>query len=542
MRIRIPFIVLSVVLTVVSCSKSGTDGPDKKDTDNSKVYEEVTFNSDRKTIRKNPLCGWVMYAPLVDDPDKLWKTYDSFHSSAGEIKVSDYATVLYIRGPWSDFEPEEGVYIWDKGVNTPKAQSLRKLTEGAAERGMKLAFTLTTDSRDKHQFCTPEYVRNKIIEKYGSDTVGGFWTKTGSMDVWSPYPDNPVFQECYERFIKAMAKEYNDPSRVEFISGLGMGKWGEYHTCVYSTGDETPREAVFDWVTDLYVNAFDRIPVFTNYHKNVGSTKGSGSKDPLSAVLLNRAIEKGFSMRHDAFGMKADYGYGTWERNFIANWRFKVPVLGEGGWVQGQHDFSSDYPDVRSLREGEFAEMQGAYVNMMDLRYSENIEKGETYSWFNDAFDLVRQFSEEGCYKVLPDKVTFPVKIVNGKTYTLRHRWVNVGHAYCPTNIKQYKDRFAVAFAILDRNTGKVVKTAGGYALYYDDNAHLHDLTGGRLSYEMSFSPEGIPAGDYDFAVGVVDKYLSNEKSGDFKIGIYLSAAGEYTDGGWLKIKQISVQ
>lgn len=186
--------------------------------------------------------------------------------------------------------------------------------------------------------------------------------------------------------------------------------------------------------------------------------------------------------------------------------------------------------------------MQGAYVNMMDLRYSENIEKGETYSWFNDAFDLVRQFSEEGCYKVLPDKVTFPVKIVNGKTYTLRHRWVNVGHAYCPTNIKQYKDRFAVAFAILDRNTGKVVKTAGGYALYYDDNAHLHDLTGGRLSYEMSFSPEGIPVGDYDFAVGVVDKYLSNEKSGDFKIGIYLSAAGEYTDGGWLKIKQISVQ
>lgn len=542
MRIRIPFIVLSAVLTVVSCSKSGTDGPDKKDTDNSKVYEEVTFNSDRKTIRKNPLCGWVMYAPLVDDPDKLWKTYDSFHSSAGEVKVSDYATVLYIRGPWSDFEPEEGVYIWDKGVNTPKAQSLRKLAEGAAERGMKLAFTLTTDSRDKHQFCTPEYVRNKVIEKYGSDTAGGFWTKTGSMDVWSPYPDNPVFQECYERFIKAMAKEYNDPSRVEFISGLGMGKWGEYHTCVYSTGDETPREAVFDWVTDLYVNAFDKIPVFTNYHKNVGSTKGSGSKDPLSAVLLNRAIEKGFSMRHDAFGMKADYGYGTWERNFIANWRFKVPVLGEGGWVQGQHDFSSDYPDVRSLREGEFAEMQGAYVNMMDLRYSENIEKGETYSWFNDAFDLVRQFSEEGCYKVLPDKVTFPVKIVNGKTYTLRHRWVNVGHAYCPTNIKQYKDRFAVAFAILDRNTGKVVKTAGGYALYYDGNAHLHDLTGGRLSYEMSFSPEGIPAGDYDFAVGVVDKYLSNEKSGDFKIGIYLSAAGEYTDGGWLKIKQISVQ
>jgi hypothetical protein len=99
-----------------------------------------------------------------------------------------------------------------------------------------------------------------------------------------------------------------------------------------------------------------------------------------------------------------------------------------------------------------------------------------------------------------------------------------------------------VAFVLLDRSTGEVVKTSGGYALYYDPNAHLHDLTGGRVSYEMSFSPKGVPAGEYDLAVGVVDKYLSNEASGDINPGIFLSAEGEYTDDGWLKIAKVTVQ
>ncbi len=43
---------------------------------------------------------------------------------------------------------------------------------------------------------------------------------------WSPYSDDPVFQKYYTKFVKALAKDFNDPSKVEFIDGFGLGKWG----------------------------------------------------------------------------------------------------------------------------------------------------------------------------------------------------------------------------------------------------------------------------------------------------------------------------
>ncbi len=548
--------VLACSLVLLSCAKVGSD--DSKSLPESDIPDgnvKVAVQADRKTMLRNPLSGWVIYAPLMEDVDDFWNKYDHFNSSAGEVKVSDYATVLYLRGSWTDFNPEKDVYLWDDDIDVmkyPKAVSLRKLEEGASERGLKLAFTLKTDSRDANSFCTPEYVRQEMIAAHGgnpdkpledyyvnSDKTGQVHTDLGFFVFslgsqpryyWSPYPDDPVFQKWYEVFIKALAAEYNDPDRTMFISGLGMGLWGEYHTCIYSTLDETPRQSVFEWVTDLYVNAFDKIPVVTNYHKLVGSTKGSGGADPLTPVLLESAIAKGFCMRHDAFGMKQGYGYGDWEREFIANWTNKVPVLGEGGWVQGSHDYSCDYPDVRSLREGEFNEMHGAHCCMMDLRYSANISNGETYSWFNDAFDLVTRFIEEGCYRVYPDELSYPEICEKGNTYIIQHRWLNLGHSYCPTNIRQYKDRFKVSFALLDKKTGTPVH------IFQDEQAHPHDWVGGRKAYDFKIEIPDISSGQYEWGVGITDAACGD------KIGIRLGAKGRYNDAGWLILGNVEVK
>lgn len=556
MKFRTALMILSAMMAV-SCSQKPFD--DNNDDGNGESIHgnvEVSIQADRKTMLRNPLSGWVIYAPIMDDVESFWDKYDHLHSADGEVKVSDYATVLYLRGSWTDFNPEKDVYLWDDDIDVlkyPKAVSFRKLEEGAKKRGLKLAFTLKTDSRDANSFCTPEYVRQEMVAAHGGDPdkpiedyypansekkgqvhtdLGFFVFSLGSQPryYWSPYPDDPVFQKWYEVFIRALAAEYNDLDKTMFISGLGMGLWGEYHTCIYSTLDETPRQPVFEWVTDLYVNAFNKIPVVTNYHKLVGSTKGSGGADPLTPILLESAIAKGFSMRHDAFGMKQGYGYGDWERKFIANWTNKVPVLGEGGWVQGSHDFSVDYGSVRELREGEFNEMHGAYCTMMDLRYSANVETSETYSWFNDAFDLVKRFIEEGTYRVYPDKVSFPEECVKGETVTIRHRWLNLGHAYCPTNIKQFKDRFKVAFALLDPVSGEPLK------VFYDENAHPHEWIGGRTSYDFEFAVTDVPSGKYEWGVGIVDAGLSD------KIAIHLGAKGNFTESGWLEFGSVIVR
>ena len=43
----------------------------------------------------------------------------------------------------------------------------------------------------------------------------------------------------------------------------------------------------------------------------------------------------------------------------------------------------------------------------------------------------------------------------NGKQIEIAHRWKNFGWGYCPTNIPQWKNKYKVAFALLDTKNDK---------------------------------------------------------------------------------------
>lgn len=144
--------------------------------------------------------------------------------------------------------------------------------------------------------------------------------------------------------------------------------------------DPKNREAVFNWITDLYVKHFTKVPLVINYHRWMGAGKdwaGEENFDPDSKRLLDSACEKGFSLRHDAFGMR-EY-YGQWERNYVKPWIMKRPVLLEGGWIVSKHPYHNDpsgYKTAKDVRIGEFEDGQEAHVNMMDFRVGD-----ETMSW-----------------------------------------------------------------------------------------------------------------------------------------------------------------
>lgn len=190
----------------------------------------VTIQPDSLRILHNPLTGWVLYASMGVDAADFWAQYDHMYipELGHNVSVTDYAHTLYIRASWTDFNPQEDVYGWKIDSN------LRAYIEGAYQRNMRLAFRVVVDSRDKRTEFTPQFVKDAGAK--------GFMNK----GKWSPYSDDSVFQKYYTKFVKALAKDFNDPSKVEFIDGFGLGKWGEYHTMIYSTGDDTPKKAVFD--------------------------------------------------------------------------------------------------------------------------------------------------------------------------------------------------------------------------------------------------------------------------------------------------------
>ncbi len=484
----------------------------------------TTFSADLSYTSRNPLQGWVIYAGLGDGlADNFWSQYDKMQSSEGTVKVSDYATTLFIRAAWTYFNPEEDVYAWQPTCNTKPAQRLRMLMEGAKTRNLRLAFSFITDSRDKHDNFTPQYVRDAGAK--------GFESTTGSFQVWSPYPDDPVFQQKYEKFLTAFAETFNDPDLVQFISGTGLGKWGEGHSVKYSTGNTNPRAAVFDWITSLNARLFTRVPIIINYHRWILSNKewDGTNYDPNSSKLLDEAVEKGFSLRHDAFGMKTYYS--TWEKQYVARHIFERPVLAEGGWVKSSHGNSpmkqDGYKDYADVRLGEFTQASEAHVNMMDLRYNSDISVGETYSWFNDAFPLVRRFIQEGGYHLYPKTVTTPGQ-VEGNTATVSSLWANTGWGYCPTNIPQWNQKYKVAYALLRGDEA--------IATFVDYDSDLSKLTKDNdqpSSKEISL--EGVPAGIYTWAIGLVDITKDNI------IGLDVSVANDLKMSGWVRLNTITV-
>lgn len=517
----------------------GTSCSDKDDLDATGYSWNVTGNKivnikpERSKFLRNPLQGWNIYTGIGSGMmDNFWDIYDNFDSSEGKVKVSDYGTTLYIRGAWSDFNPEEGVYIWQDGVNTEPAKRFRMLVNGAKERNLKLAFTFVVDSRDKHYNFTPDYVREAGCK--------GYVTTTGSVQVWSPYPDAPIFQEKYAKFLQDFAAKYNDPDITNYVSGFGLGKWGETHTLKYwavdnkeKTEKETKYE-VFEWITDLMAKTFTKVPIFINYHRCLlSSSSFDGANLDDTADLIDRAVKKGFSLRHDAFGMKQYYK--DWERGIATTYRYQCPFIMEGGWVKSSHGSSikgDGYADYAEVRKGEFDEGKGANVNMMDFRFSSSPQTGETHSWFNSAFKLVKEFIADGGYRLYPDKVSLPENASSNGKVVLTHRWSNLGWGYCPTNLPQWNQKYKVAFALLDKTTEKSVK------VFVDPNPEISDwVQGTPHTYKTELTLSDVTPGQYEWAVGIVDTTKDNA------IGIIISARDEYqTEDGWVKLSDVTIK
>ena len=481
----------------------------------------VKITPDKKTVLRNPLNGWVIYMGRGWD-ENFWTTegYDnvSVPELADPVKVSDYASTCYIRTSWSSLEPEEGKYIW----KDPTAR-LTRLIKSVFDRGMRLSFRIVVDGRDQG-LNTPQYVFDAGANWYKDP---GPTNEQTALARKSPYPDDPVFQAKYTKFIEALAQEFNDPDKLDFIDAYGLGKWGEAHTMIYA--DYSKRKQVFEWITSLYARCFTKVPLVINYHRLIGAnnTSGWGAVDPDTEGLLQSAINKGYSLRHDAFGMTGYYQ--DWEKQFAARWNYKRPIVMEGGWIVTQHrywiDPSNKYREghPEDVRQGEFDASEEARVNMMDFRAG-----SETMSWFK-CFGLIQRFVTEGGYRLYPDMVSLPKEVKSGQKVTVVHRWNNMGWGYCPTNIPQWNQRYKVAFALLDdKNEVKKV--------FVDTQTDLSTwLKNKPTTYNFDLTLKGVSVGAYKWAVGLVDTTKDNA------IGLQMAVKNNLLESGWVKLLDVKV-
>lgn len=479
----------------------------------------VTFAPDTTRVLRNPLQGWVMYLGRNFD-ENFWEErgYDHMHAAGLDepVRVSDYATCAYIRTSWVSFEPEEGKYAW----LDPDSRIMR-LIRSVRDRGLRMAFRIVVDGRDQGQ-NTPQYVFDAGAQGYYDPKAPG--------QNRSPYPDDPVFQEKYAKFLRAFASYFDDPEKVEFIDAYSLGKWGESHSMIYR--DNANKEAVYDWITGLATECFRRVPILIHYHRLLGDPDedGWGAAPEESARLIEQAIDRGFSLRHDAFGMTGYYQ--DWEKDFARKWNFRRPIILEGGWITGAHhrywrDPSGKYREghAEDVRLGEYEAGKEARVNMMDFRIND-----ETRSWFEDAFPLVKRFVAEGGYRLYPASVTVPVRARRGEPVAVSAEWRNLGFGYCPTNIPQWNQKYKVGVALLDAD-GRAVKVA------VDASSDLSKwLREAPARTSTGISLADVPAGRYTWAVGLVD--LTRQCTPGLEMAVDASLMRD----GWLPVAPVEIK
>ena len=202
----------------------------------------------------------------------------------------------------------------------------------------------------------------------------------------------------------------------------------------------------------------------------------------------------------------------------------------EGGYIVSSHSYWDDPAGYRKdhpedVREGEFQASMEAKVNMMDFRVG-----GETKSWFENSFSLVKRFNAEGGYRLYPTQVSVPSSGTFSSRVTLGHSWVNLGWGYCPVNIRQWNYKYKVAFALLD-SKGEPVK------VFVDEQTDLSQwLKGEVTSYTFDVDIKGVAVGAYTWGVGIVDT------TDDNRIGIRAAAASSrMTDTGWVRAGTFTV-
>ncbi len=475
--------------TLSACAKS----PDSfKKTESEPELKILEPKPNKTSLIKNPLMGWGIYSDAYNPNPSFWKEFDA-------LQIKKYATHLYIRWPWSAFEPSKGQYAWD---NDP---FLIELINGAKERGLKLAFRVYVDSRDYNSCSTPSYV----IDAGAKGIIG-------NTNQWSPYPDDNIFQSNYAEFVKAFAKRFDNADSVDFVDGFGLGLWGEGHSMILQ--DDENYDQMYKWIVNLYSETFKNVLVAINYHAEI-------KKDRLDWAYN----EKDYILRHDAFGM--GYYYLNFERDMVKSHFPKRPVIAESGWWHNgtnhwQHDDPANYKTWRDVWAQTLKDALEGRANILDLR---NIS--EATSWIQTAPDLVQKFIEEGGYRLYPSKITLPKEIKSDTSFEIQHEWQNLGVGVCPNNLKQWNYKYQIAFAFLNPNTGDIAK------LIIDEHADPADwLKGVAKNYTLKVKENNIPAGQYKLALGIIDRTKGNIPA------LNIALAGSPNKNGWWEMADVSVK
>ena len=506
-------------------------------------YPSTVYPVDNHKALVNPGMGWMGYyfnggvkyfAAGIDNKGALTKTCNADWSnciiSTDTSKFSKTAenyianeipavSIIYMRLPWGELEPEENKFHWD---------IIDIQMDRWEHQGKKIALVIEnsgTFDPDPVVYATPKWVFDKGAK------CNRFDPKLRRLDIngsnCEPDFSDKIYLEKLRNFVTAFAKKYDGNPNIALIDMSAFGVYGECHTASstkLSYTEDTVKENL-----DVYFDNFKKTPLVFDHmcadHERDMTPDKNGN---LTGHVLKRdydivkyAREKGALFRDNSIMVDKRLSRIFYDQKMADDFYLTKPVILEPQNYIAPNPLpspttplpfeapSNSTPNGWWHPESLYDAVEAYHASYVGLDWypTSSFFENPSSNWFAVS-PLPNETANRTGLMGLVDK------IAQRMGYRLQFTMVSWPKRILPD------DPFTVQFSI--RNNGVAPCYQGGFAsIGFFDNKSTLVASGTETSFNVKDLPVGpidtaalhsgsvavkLPAGEYTVAVAMVDE------------------------------------
>ncbi len=431
-------------------------------------------NPGKNTVRPERIDD-VLY-----NPGKGITTANSFD---GDVEGYPKSRIAYWRFYWSEIEPENGEYRWDK---------IDEVIEKASSRGQRVALGVMPANGS-----APEWYR-----ELGAAGFEYMPERGGDMS-WMPDHNDPLYLQYMGRLVKEMGDRYDGNPDIDHIDMRSLGHWGEWH---FAFIDPRPvvEPGIRKALVDIYLDNFKKTPLIMLI--------GGGDE-------LEYAVKNGAGWRADCLG---DLGY--WGPD----------------WNHMKDSYQQSLDDAEANDAWKHApvcfESCGVMQKWADEGYDVDFIINEALRWHISIFNnksspipprwwgSMEEFIKKMGYRFVINYLTFPSAIKAGQVLNIESEWENLGVA------PPYRN-YRIVFKLIakDRRPKSVVLKDPDYKV------DLRDWLPGINNLKQNLKiPGTMQPGRYNLAVALLDLHTE-------EVAVKLAIEGMDAHG-WYILSELEIE
>lgn len=361
---------------------------------------DMRADQDAEVVLENP--GKGLFHHYYDN------TTHAYPSSPQEIDAVPGCRNIYIRLPWSEFEPERGRFNW-RLIDETVAKFLPK--------GYTFSLRITCKETG-YAYATPEWVRL-------AGARGGFYKAAPDWgeNAWEPEWDDPVFLKHLEAFLGELGRRYDGKEWLEFVDIGSIGDWGEGHTH-FGSKKRVPPEVRRRHI-DIYRKAFRHTPLAV-----IDDFCAYQTSDAEAQALFDYALANGILLRDDSIGVDWWLNEGA-----KASWSVARPAWFAAAWPSSPTIIELEHYHLMK-KSGNWRGKDGCergsdwLLKAMELcRPSWLGYHGWAKEWLDENPTLTRELANRVGYWLFPEEAKLPRSVRIGEKPTVAIRLFNRGWA-----------------------------------------------------------------------------------------------------------------